>query len=354
MAAPGAFEAHGGRLCTARALHPDAPLPWIDLSTGINPHSYPAARASEAARARLPTPEETRSLEAAAGRAFGVDDAERVAATAGSEAGLRLMPHVLLKHGLGSGERCPDASVLGLEQSIVAGPTYSSHAAAYRAAGLRAADRLADDVPARTAVTIVNPNNPDGGVSEPERLLRLHDDIVARHGYLVVDEAFADVAPACSVAPLAGSARYPNLIVLRSFGKFYGLAGIRLGFVIAAPSILARLRELLGDWPVSADAIAAGTAAYADDSWADRMRETLCQSALRLDAVLIGSGLTVIGGTSLFRLTRSEDARARFERLLRAGILARPFEHDATLLRFGLPPHDPSAWQRLAAALRTP
>jgi cobalamin biosynthetic protein CobC len=184
-------------------------------------------------------------------------------------------------------------------------------------------------------------------------LLSLHDDIASCDGHLVVDEAFADIEPHCSVAAIAGTARYPRLVVLRSFGKFYGLAGVRLGFVIGAPPIITRFRELLGDWPVSADAIAAGLAAYADDAWAKRTRERLLHAARRLDDLLISSGFDIVGGTSLFRLARSANARDRFETLLRAGVLARPFDHDPTLLRFGLP-HEPAAWQRLAEALRKP
>ena len=192
-------------------------------------------------------------------------------------------------------------------------------------------------VPPRSVVTLVNPNNPDGAVVDRARLLALHDEVSSRDGYLVVDEAFADVEPACSVAALAGGARCPRLI----------------GFVIAAPSVISRFRELLGDWPVSADAIAVGLAAYADDTWAERTRERLLLSARRLDDVLMSSGFEIVGGTNLFRLARSADARERFEKLLRAGILARPFDHDTTLLRFGLP-HEPSAWRRLADALRKP
>jgi len=357
---------HGGRLCVARALYPHAPEPWIDLSTGINPEPYPDVRASAEARGRLPMPEETRALEAAAGGVFGVRDADRIAAAAGSEAVLRLVPYVL---------RMGSAVEATAEAAVVLGPTYSSHAAAWRGVGVSvhesgaAADlatnaargvvhgaepRSSGDaaLPSRAVVTLVNPNNPDGAVVDRERLLALHDEVSSREGYLVVDEAFADVAPECSVAALAGDARYSRLIVLRSFGKFYGLAGVRLGFVVAAPPIIARFRELLGDWPVSADAIAVGLAAYADDAWAERTRERLQQSARRLDDLLISSGFSIVGGTSLFRLARSDDARARFESLLRAGILARPFDYDPTLLRFGLPPD--YAWRRLADALRKP
>lgn len=209
----------------------------------------------------------------------------------------------------------------------------------------------AHDVSARTALIFVNPNNPDGAVIPRDHVLTSHDEMAARAGFLVIDEAFADVDPACSVAAVAGNERYPRLVVLRSFGKFYGLAGVRLGFVIAAPAIIERFRALFGDWPVAADAIAAGLAAYADAPWAERTRARLRTAASRLDAVLERNGFTLIGGTSLFRLARSDAARARFEQLLRAGILVRPFDHDPTSLRFGLP-CGAVAWRRLTEALR--
>lgn len=335
---------HGGRLGDARALHPNAPHPWIDLSTGINPKPYPAPRASATARARLPEPQQIKTLEAAASRAFGAGDPDRVVATAGSEAALRLIPHVLGP----------------TREACVAGPTYSSHADAWQRAGARlnlvapaAAPSNASGIGTGTVFTLVNPNNPDGHVTARERVLALHDELAARDGFLVVDEAFADVEPACSVAAEAGSARYPQLIVFRSFGKFFGLAGLRLGFVIAAPSIAARFRGLLGDWPLTADTIAAGLAAYADESWAERTRARLRSAASRLDALLARNGFILVGGTSLFRLARTDGARSRFEQLLRAGILVRPFDHDPTLLRFGLP-HGATAWRRLATALRSP
>lgn len=332
---------HGGRLSDARKLYPDAPEPWIDLSTGINPKPYPAPRATGTERMRLPDPQRLRELESVAARAFGIDDADRVLATAGSEAALRLMPHVLSS-----------------ATAVIAEPTYSSHADAWRRRGSRvitvpidASPRPVETAPG-SVTTLVNPNNPDGVITPRERLLELHDQVAQHQGFLVVDEAFADIAPECSVADVAGTARYANLIVLRSFGKFYGLAGMRLGFVVAPPAILERLRALLGDWPIAADALSAGLAAYADRAWADRARARLKKTAQRLDHLLIRHGLEIVGGTSLFRLARCADAEPRFDHLLKAGILARPFAHDRTLLRFGLPRGD-SAWTRLTTALRS-
>lgn len=335
--AAGRFAHHGGRLCIARSLFPDVPQPWIDLSTGINPHSYPAPRASARERNRLPEPTELARLEAVAAAAFGVDDPVRVVATGGTENALRLLPYVLK-----------------LKTAVVAGPTYGSHADAWQQAGCAArtvADAdLSANVAADCAMTLVNPNNPDGRRLARERLQSLHDALSRERGMLIVDEAFGDLEPQHCVGDIAGSAAAPRMIVLRSFGKFYGLAGVRLGFAIASPAIAASLRQLLGDWPVSVDALRAGLAAYADNEWAQRMRARLSSSAQRLDKLLVGGGMNIAGGTSLYRLARAPNARARFTQLIAHGVLARPFDYDATLLRFGLP-GSRDGWRRLASAL---
>lgn len=334
----GRFAHHGGRLCVARSLYPDVPQPWIDLSTGINPTPYPAPRASARERNRLPEPTELARLEAVAAAAFNVDDPARVVATGGTENALRLLPYLLK-----------------VSAAVVAGPTYGSHSDAWNRAGLKTdvvADvELATRADAHVAMTVVNPNNPDGRLIDRPQLQSLHDSLHARGGVLIVDEAFGDLDPQHSVADLAGTERASSMVVLRSFGKFYGLAGVRLGFVIASPAIASQLRHLLGDWPVSADALCAGLAAYADEAWAEKMRDRLRRSAQRLDKLLIASGMTIVGGTSLYRLARAPNASARFTQLISHGILARPFDYDSTLLRFGLP-LGPKDWRRLADALK--
>jgi cobalamin biosynthesis protein CobC len=335
------FAHHGGRLGAARVAYSEAPQPWIDLSTGINPRAYPAPRARGVTLNRLPDTGELARLEAVAAAAFGVADPLRVVATGGTEPALRLLPFVIGVSG-------------GMAAAVVAGPTYGSHVDGWAQAGVPS--RVAGDaqldaaIGNRNAVIVVNPNNPDGRLMNRDRLRQLHDAVASRGGVLVVDEAFAEVTPEASVADIAGTAEAEHLVVLRSFGKFYGLAGLRLGFVVGSPAVAARVRSLIGDWPVSVDALAAGLAAYADRGWADRMRRQLASAARRLDGLLMRYGFEVIGGTSLYRLVRVADAPARFERLAAAGILTRPFQHDSTLLRFGLP-GSPDAWRRLTEAL---
>lgn len=323
---------HGGELGLLAARFPDAPRPWIDLSTGINPWPYPVPALPDAAWQRLPGHAETQRLLAAAAACYGAPGPDHVAAAPGSQALIQLLPRLR-----------PAGRV------AVLGPTYGEHEACWRAAG-HAVERLAGAAPDGEAsgwdvVVTVNPNNPDGRRLDPAGLERLRAALAARGGWLVVDEAFADVAPDIA---MAGAAGRPGLIVLRSFGKFFGLAGLRLGFALAAPALRARIEAALGPWAVSGPAIAIATAALADEAWIAATRQRLAAAAARLDGVLAGAGLELLGGTALFRLARGGDEL--FDRLGRAGILARHFPDHPGLLRLGLPP-DEAAFGRLQAAL---
>ena len=322
------FAGHGGRLQAARTAWPDAPSSWLDLSTGVNPQAYAGPRALRATRARLPDPAALAELEAAAAAAFGAAPS-CVCATAGAEAALHLL-----------------ALSLPACSATIVGPTYSGHAQAWTAAGATVTAVYEAQVAEGDALVLVNPNNPDGRQVPAREVLALARRQAQRDGWLIVDESFVEAAPELSVAAHAGG----RLVVLRSFGKFYGLAGLRLGFVLGAPSLLAGLRGRQGDWPVSADAIAAGTAAYPDARWAARTRRRLTRDSARLAAMLRASGFEVLGGAQLFLLVRAPDAMIRFERLARRGVLVRPFDYAPDQLRFGLPPRD--AWRRLQTALR--
>lgn len=326
------FLSHGGRLRAAAAAFPRAPYPWIDLSTGINPCPYPAPVAGPDARSRLPDPESVAELEAAAAAAFGADP-RAVAAVPGSEAGLRILPRLL-----------------GANSVAIAAPSYAGHEQAWRAAGADVAElplaALRDC--AAGAVLLVNPNNPDGRVVPAAGVMELARHRAVTGGWTIVDEAFGEVAPADCVAAQAGG----RLVVLRSFGKFYGLAGLRLGFVVAEAALAAEIRAAFGDWPVSADAIVAGLAAYPDTSWAAAARSRLALDRARLDRLLQSAGLLPAGGTDLFRLVRAADAGRRFHKLAEAGVLVRPFAYQSGWLRFGLPGEEGS-WLRLEAALRS-
>jgi len=318
---------HGGDLKSAEARWGRPQAGWLDLSTGINPWAYPVAELPADAWHRLPGAAEEEALRQAAARRFG---AAHVLAAPGTSALIQALPRT----------RRPG-------KVAVVAPTYGEHARAWAACGHQVV-QVASVADADAAViVVVNPNNPDGRVVEPAILLALADTQAAKGGLLVVDEAFGDMTPGLSVAP---SLR-PGLVVLRSFGKFYGLAGLRLGFALAKPDLLSPLAAQLGPWPVSGPALAVGAAALADDAWADAMTVRLSAWSGRLDAVLEGGGLRVAGGTSLFRLAVHERAREVYDRLGRAGILVRAFDYRPTWLRFGLPA-DEAGLERLAQALK--
>ncbi|MFK0299528.1 threonine-phosphate decarboxylase CobD [Brevundimonas sp. NPDC090276] len=308
---------HGGGLMQAAAAYPDAPRPWLDLSTGINPEPWRGPRAPEAELNRLPDPGALVALEAAAASAFGAT-LERATATAGAEAVIRLLP-----------------LLLGVRSVEIVGPTYGAHAEAWRAAGVATRLIAADQAAASQSgvLVIVNPNNPDGRLSRRADLIAMARARSAEGRWLVVDESFIECAPGDSVSDVVE----PGLIVLRSFGKFYGLAGVRLGFMLAAPDLGLRLRALLGDWPVGVDALTMGRGAYADTAWRTRTEAVLAERVARLDEQLTRAGFQIVGGTSLFRMTRTPHAARWFQHLCRAGILTRPFDHTPDGLRFGVP-----------------
>jgi cobalamin biosynthetic protein CobC len=316
------FAVHGGRLAAAARLFGGAVAHWVDLSTGISPHPYPLDWEGIDHR-RLPEPELLAVLEETAAAAFGVAEPKTVVAVPGTDLALRLLP-----------------LLVPFRRPAILVPAYGGHAEAWPGArhlGLAEVEARAFDA---DLLILCNPNNPDGRLLSPARLRGLGVP-------LIVDEAFADAHPEASLlADRAGA------IVLRSFGKFFGLGGVRLGFVIADPPLAARVRALVGDWPVSAAAIAAGRAAYADLGWQMAQRRRLADAAARLDGLLESAGLAILGGTSLFRLARHRCAEALFTRLARAGILVRPFADRPDVLRFGIPGSE-HAWDRLAAALAT-
>ena len=323
---------HGGNLNAARRLFPDAPEPWIDLSTGINPAPYVVGDISVAAFTRLPEPSALAALESAARQAYGAPSSAEIVAAPGTQAIIQWLPHIFPARRVG-----------------ILGHTYGEYAQCWRAAGAEvvSANRLADFAACDVGV-LANPNNPDGRILPPAELATLAASFAARGGLLVVDEAFMDVMPpSLSLAPNLPDA---GTIVLRSFGKTYGLAGIRLGFGIAPQELGLRLRAALGPWAVSGPAIEIARRALADRAWLAQAITYLTRDAARLDHLLITAGFAVVGGTPLFRLAEREDADLWFGKLGRAGILTRPFPARAGVLRFGIP-SDETGWVRLERAL---
>jgi cobalamin biosynthetic protein CobC len=323
--------AHGGRLDHARRLFPGAPQPWVDLSTGINPHAYPLPPIAPETWMRLPDAEALAHLEAAAARAYRAPAHTHVVAGAGSQAFIQLLPRLL---------RARRVAILGF--------AYAEHAACWRASGAQVQSvATLDELAEADVAIVVNPNNPDGRIESPDRLAELERRIGRRGGALIVDEAFMDMEPLShSIVPLMQG----DAVVLRSFGKAYGLPGLRLGFALCNESLAQRLRAALGPWSVSGPALAIGAAALTDSSWLRDSAARLERDAARLENMLCNAGFASVGGTLLFRLVSNARAASWFTRLAERGILTRAFCERDSWLRFGTPGCD-DAWDRLSRAL---
>ncbi|SFD64010.1 threonine-phosphate decarboxylase CobD [Roseivivax sediminis] len=313
---------HGGDLDRAEARYGTGP--WIDLSTGINPEPYPLPEIPPEAWATLPTARAISALEDAARAAYG--GAVRPVALAGAQAAIQLVPR-LAQPG----------------EARVVGPTYNEHRGALEAQGWTVTEVQApEDLAGADLGVVVNPNNPDGRRWRPEQLL----DLRSRVGLLVVDESFADPEPVLSLCPhLAGA---ENLVVLRSFGKFYGLAGLRLGFALSSEPLADRLRALAGPWAANGPAISVGCAALADAHWREATCARLVEDSARLDALAGAAGWDVVGGTTLFRTYAAPDAIAAQEALAQGRVWSRIFPYSPHWIRLGLPPT--SGWLTLEAA----
>jgi cobalamin biosynthetic protein CobC len=316
---------HGGNLDSAVRRFGGRCEDWIDLSTGINRRSYPMPELALRHWSALPSRADIEALHDAARQAYRSH--APMVALAGAQAAIQLLPHCLPRG---------DARILA--------PTYNEYGAVLGAAGWDVRDVADLDALAGADLAIVvNPNNPDGRCHDPAKLLALLPHV----GRLVVDESFADAVPGLSLASEAGRSGH---LVLRSLGKFYGLAGVRLGFALGAEADVAALAQLAGPWPVSGPAIAIGQRALLDRAWAEATIARLVREAPRLDAMAQAAGWTLVGGTPLFRLYKVDDAGAVQDRLARQRIWSRIFKERPGWLRLGLP-GDEVEWECLAAAL---
>jgi cobalamin biosynthetic protein CobC len=320
---------HGGRLRAAAERYGIPLADWLELSTGINPHGWPVPATPPSAWTRLP--EDDDGLEQTARTYYGTDS---LLAVAGSQAAIQALPRLRPRCRVG-----------------VIAPGYNEHAHAWRRIGHTvmpvSVDALASDDDVDVLV-VIRPNNPTGAWFSTEILLHWHAQLAVRGGWLVVDEAFIDATPEHSLAPHCPR---PGLIVLRSLGKFFGLAGARVGFAIAEPALLESLKSFLGPWPVAAPSRWVAMQALSDRAWQETTRRQIIRHGERLAELLTQYGLAPSGGCALFQWVRTPRAAALHEQLARRGILTRLFDAPASL-RFGLPGGDRD-WARLAAALAT-
>jgi cobalamin biosynthetic protein CobC len=362
---------HGGAIDLASEHYNIAVDHWLDLSTGINPTPYPITDAPAKTWHRLPLKRDTDAVLAAAKQYYGIVSMDHIACGPGTQALIQLVPFILAK-------------TANINSVAIFGPTYGEHAPAWQRAHIRTTEiyatpdmrqaivrnsptgalspgaslaphiepkyspsdfgwsgltpdhDLADVINTHDAFVIVNPNNPDGGLIDQNSLFSFATYLQKRGKYLIIDEAFADTAPDVSLCPKIHE--LTNTIILRSFGKFFGLAGIRVGFAVAHPAMIADITDRLGPWAVSGPALHITTHALGDQTWHQTMRDRLAAQAKWLDqAVLHATDCELVGGTSLLRLYRGCRLPDLQKHLARQGIWVRGFTNAPNWLRFGLP-----------------
>lgn len=315
---------HGGGLDMAVALFGGKRADWVDLSTGINPRPYPVPAIPPEAFTALPDRAATERLEKAARAFWSVPNEAAVLAAPGASALIANIPRLASSGRVRIVER-----------------TYNEHEAAFRAAGWEVVRAEPEGTPLADARVVVHPNNPDG-------IMWSGNDEAPGRRLLVIDESFADVILFNS--RVQEYATRPGVVVLKSLGKFWGLAGVRLGFAIGDPALIGALREMLGPWPVSGVAQFVGATALEDMEWANRTRQVMTVDVARLDAMVQARGAEFLGGTSMFRLFRVDDALRWQKKLAKGRVWTRVFPYEPTWLRLGLPPQD--RWDQVERALK--
>ena len=323
--------AHGGDIVSA-SQHYRIPIDhWIDLSTGINPKPYPVTIASESFQ-RLPylqIPFIEASTQYYGNASF--------LPVAGTQAAIQQLPDIL--------------SSLPI---FVPEIGYQEHAWCWQQAGedVRYYPSCDNNMAGfinceleknqHSHWVIINPNNPTGVLVEREQLYAWAKKL-APGAYLIIDEAFIDMTPAKSVLD---SILPNNIIVLRSFGKFFGLAGIRLGYCFANQQVLSVLQKRLGVWQVNGPAQAIAIQALQDTVWQQQAIEDVKKNAAWMQACwqpLMSACSDDVFYSSLFSSWQMplEKAQAIYEYFAQAGILLRviPLHKEQALLRIGLVDH---------------
>ncbi|WP_246091426.1 threonine-phosphate decarboxylase [Swingsia samuiensis] len=312
---------------------PSAPKPFVDLSTGISPYPYPISEKDLVMITALPQIGEEIELYKAAANAYKIKDLDRIVGASGTQLLISLLPYVLVQRHV-----------------LILGPTYSGHEISWKNAGasvqiVEDSTKLQKAIKNQSIVVMCNPNNPDGRILSLQEIEAIAADVTQKGGWLILDEAYADFEDFSGGEILEKF----NIIMLRSFGKSYGLPGVRLGFLVSTVSVANRMRLILGDWSVNSVAISVGTRALKDVSWQEEIKKKLKEDILRLSALLQEAQLSIKGKSRLFCLVSHPQAQRFWEFLCKRGIVVRSFEERPQELRFGIPRNE-EEWTRLEEA----
>ncbi len=323
---------HGGDLDAAISGYGGTASSWLDLSTGINPVPYPVPALPPSLWNRLPESGAETALLKASRHYYRIPETMGVTACPGTQSAIQILP-----------------SLFKPSNVAILSPTYAEHRHCWQAHGHNILEvaRPEDIPPDCSVIILVSPNNPTGWIPETDILLALHQHVKEKNGLLVMDEAFMDCTPDKSCIPFLSP---DHLAVLKSFGKFFGLAGLRLGFAIGDPKITREINRRLGPWAVSGPASHIGAKALSDSSWISKTRQRLKEDKAACLRLLTENGLVPTGGTDLFTLIQDDQANLLFRHLCDHQILSRPFSEHPSLIRLGHPASE-ADHERLSATL---
>lgn len=330
--APSSLFLHGGNRDQAAHHYGHQPDEMTDLSTGISPICYPlpTAQFNLADWQTLPRSSDEDRLMSVARRAYCLSGAASLCLGPGSQSLLRAVPRLMKK-----------PCCVWIPE-----PTYSEHALAWQKAGHRVipSSKIPQDA---VCAVLVNPNNPDGRLHDAKMLEELCTSLAEKGGFLLLDEAFIDCVPKLSLMPLASR---KGLIILRSLGKFFGLAGLRVGFAAGHPEDIENLRDDIGPWPVATPSLLAATCALDDDEWIASHRLDLAVLSQRMRDLLEAYQLDIVGQTGLFVTVCDNDALGLHDRLACEALWVRAFSYAPTWIRFGLTANK-AVFQKLESCL---
>lgn len=312
---------HGGQLQQAKSQFPHVLQNWIDLSTGINPYAYPFSRISIEYAAQLPSINDEWRLRELAALRYGVKEVNLIAAAPGTQILISLLPYIF-----------------EAKQVCILCPTYMEHINSWQQAGIlvhqvHSLEEFMGFANQDQIIGIIcNPNNPDGRLLNIKQMQEIISGWDCFDNHIIVDEAFMDFEEQSIAALLP----HPALTILRSFGKTYGLAGVRLGFLLSDTRIIEKVKAMLGPWSLSGQALQIGLQALQDQEWLLQAKNQLAKQVQQLDKLFINNNCKIVGGTHLFRLVEMKDARIFWKHLANHGIWVRRFDYNLQWLRFGL------------------
>lgn len=331
---------HGGDLSSVKEKYSDARYPWIDLSTGINPRAYPWEKkidltALAGYAAKLPQSSDVKKCTSIWLKYLNVKDRNNWLLTAGSQAIINILPSIFPDH-----------------KGIILKPNYNEYERTW-CRHLREYTTITRDkfdvnlLANNSVVMITNPNNPDAHLWQLEQIIHIANELAEKNGFLVLDEAYTDL---CTDISLTTCSIPDNVLLLRSLGKFFGLAGLRIGLTKLPSKLYAKTADDMGPWTVSSISMAIAQMALSDTEWISNTLKSLKLNMEKLESILLEHDFKIIGNTDLYCLVQHEQSSMVVDKLNRSGIYVRTFSDNPSLIRFGLPKND-IEYKRLQEAL---